>query len=556
MTDSKPRIMLLTGGKVHDYRAGAPLIIEALADRFDVVETSKTADLAKLAEGGFAAVVIYTEHREGELTDDLARTLVNFVRNGGGLLGLHSATVTFTDCPAYMELIGARFTDHSPIMDFAVRITDPDNPVVARCDDFRITDELYLLADQAEYEPFAVAHYQGVDRVVGYQRDVGKGRVLYLANGHDVRALGNRHFQRMLERAARLAAGETFDKAVKAGILGYGAAFNMGKHHGESINMQPGMDVTAVCDLDATRTEQAQEDFGGSIKTYNDVSKFMASADFELVIEILPHNLHAEACIAASAAGKHVVSEKPFCVTLDEADRMLAAADKAGTVTTCFHNRRWDGDFLAALHLIRDGAIGEVYRIDAATAGYGEPGTWWRSSKEISGGQMYDWGAHYCDWLLNMANKRIKSITGDFQKRKWHQATNEDYTYALIRFEDDTTATLEQGNLAAIGRAGWRILGTEGGISNPNPGQDLTLVTFDAGRRIEGRVPNRKSNWAGFYQNVGNHLIMAEPLIVTAQQARRAIGVIWLAEQSAKQGGVPLPLPGEDSYNPDYALPW
>ena len=60
----------------------------------------------------------------------------------------------------------------------------------------------------------------------------------------------------------------------------------------------------------------------------------------------------------------------------------------------------------------------------------------------------------------------------------------------------------------------------------------------------------------GYYQNVANHLLMDEPLVVTAQQARRTIGVIHLAEQSAKQGGKPLPLPGEDKWTPDYVIPW
>jgi len=60
----------------------------------------------------------------------------------------------------------------------------------------------------------------------------------------------------------------------------------------------------------------------------------------------------------------------------------------------------------------------------------------------------------------------------------------------------------------------------------------------------------------GFYHNIGNHLLMGERLVVTPEQARRTIGVIWLAEQSAMQGGVPLPLPGEDIYEPDYILPW
>ena len=219
--------------------------------------------------------------------------------------------------------------------------------------------------------------------------------------------------------------------------------------------------------------------------------------------------------------------------------------------------RRWHGDFRTILNIVRSGQIGKVFRIDAATSHYGNPGTWWRSSKAISGGAMYDWGADYCDWTLNLMSKRIDSVTGDFQKRKWHHSTNEDYCYALIRFEDGTTATLEQGNLAAIPRKGWRILGTDGGIENDGPGRDIRLLRhseFDAGTNSMMSPP--KSNWSGYYANVANHLIMDEPLIVTPEQARRAIGVIYQAEQSAAQGGKPLPIPGEENYTPDYIIPW
>ncbi|MEX2583927.1 MAG: hypothetical protein WD766_11665, partial [Gemmatimonadota bacterium] len=57
-------------------------------------------------------------------------------------------------------------------------------------------------------------------------------------------------------------------------------------------------------------------------------------------------------------------------------------------------------------------------------------------------------------------------------------------------------------------------------------------------------LPNaEKGKWASYYANVGNHLIMDERLVVTAEQARRAIGVIRTAELSAAEGGVPLALP-------------
>ena len=554
---TKPRIMLLTGGPIHDWQSCAPVLESLLAQRFDVTHTHDVADLAHLASGKFAAVVaLYTRL---ELNDAQLGALESFIKGGGGFVALHG-TAAFKEQPKLAALIGCRFATHGAILDYEVRPTIPDHPVVTRTSPFKVTDELYLVDSLTDYDTFAVAHWQGKDHPMGYERKLGKGRVIFLANGHNAQAMSNRHVQRLIERATRVACGEKFDKTITAGVLGYGGAFNMGKQHAGAINMQSGMKVVAVCDLDPKRTEQAKVELGDQIKTTNDPAAFLADGDFDLCVQILPHNIHAEYCIKASQGGKHVVTEKPFCITLDEADRMLAAARKSGTMLSAYHNRRWDNDFLAMLSIIRRGEIGQVFRIDAASAGYGEPRTWWRSSKTISGGTMYDWGAHYCDWMLNMMNKPIESVVGDFQKRKWHSMTNEDYTYALVRFADGTTATLEQGSLAAIGRGGWRILGTEGGLQNAGPHQPVTFKKFD---RDLGMVetkfePKGPGTAESYYQNVGNHLIAGEELVVKAAEARRAIGVIWLAEQSAKQGGKPLALPGEDKYadNCNYITPW
>jgi len=556
MASDLPRVLLLTGGNYHDFDGGAAIIGDALADRFDVTHTSNLEELALLATGRFEALILYTQGRHDDLTDELAQTMKRFVERGGGLVGVHSANASFKNNPAFLELIGSRFAGHGPVLDFQVRPADPTHPVVARTSAFHVTDELYISEQVSDFDAFAVAHWRGVDYPMGYQRDVGEGRVVYLANGHDARSLGNPYFQRWLRRAVRVAVGERFESTVNAGILGYGGAFNMGKQHADMIRAKPGMGVTAVCDLDPARTAQATEELGADVATFNDMDAFFAEGAFDMVVVILPHDLHADACIRAAEAGKHAVTEKPFCITLEEADRMIAAADAAGTMMSCFHNRRWNGDFLQLLTQVRAGAIGQVFRIDAASGGYAAPRAWWRSSKEISGGAMYDWGAHFMDWTLNLTNKRIKTVAGDFQKRKWHQMTNEDYTYALVRFEDDSTATLEQGQLVATPRDPWRVLGTDGGIRATGLNKPLEMVQFDGPTRVESAVPPLPGREHEFYANIGNHLIAGERLVVTAQQARRVIAAIHLAEQSAAQGGVPLEMPGEADYEPDYIMPW
>jgi len=182
---------------------------------------------------------------------------------------------------------------------------------------------------------------------------------------------------------------------------------------------------------------------------------------------------------------------------------------------------------------------------------------WWRASKEVSGGVLYDWGAHYIDWLLNFVPKRVESVSGHLQNRHWHNSSNEDYAHVFIRFEDGTSATLEQGTLVAIPRGGWRLLGTHGGMANGGPGGQVTLVQHNDGVRSEAQLDPWKGNkWNNYYQNVANHLIMGERLVVTAEQARRVTSILETAERSSEQGGKPLPLPHDEEFTPDYVYPW
>ncbi len=518
--------------------------------------------LSNLRESGFQAVVMALDLKEGALPTDQVESLASFVKSGGGLIMMHRTAKRLEEHPAVSDLAGVTVEEHSPSpFEFQVRFSHHAGAggkvIAARSDDFVIKDTLLRLRVEDECaDVFATAHINGRNIPVGLSREYGDGRVVYLAGGGCREAMKNRYFRRMIQRSVRYVCGEQFDRTIRAGIIGYGGAFNMGKHHGLAINAQDGMETVAVCDIDPARTAAAKDELGDHIRTYQKIDQIIEDDGIDMLVMILPHDMHAKVCIAASKSGKHVVTEKPFCITVDEADRMIAAADETDTMLSCFHNRRWDGDFRQIIRLVRENMIGEVFHIDAALSNWSMPNNWWRSDKASSGGVLYDWGAHYVDWLLNIANKRIKYITGHLQKRYWYNSTNEDFALAHIVFEDDTSATLEQGSLVAQARNGWRILGTLGAISNHSPGGEVSLVQIHDGQRKEAVLTKWQSNWPGYYQNVANHLLMGEPLIVTAQQARRIIGVVELAEQSWKQGGKPMALPGEEMYEPDYLMPW
>jgi len=332
-------------------------------------------------------------------------------------------------------------------------------------------------------------------------------------------------------------------KVIRCGVLGYGPAFNMGKGHGEWMNATLGMKTVAACDSDPARMEAAKKELPG-IETFTSLDAMLRMKELDLVVNILPHNLHGETSLKCLRAGKHVISEKPFCITTEEATAMISAARRNKVMLSVFHNRRWDGDYLAIHDIIGRGLLGDIFHIECFTGNYNRPGFWWRSDKTISGGALYDWGAHFTDWILRLVNKKVTQVTGFFHKRLWNHVTNEDATQAIMRFEGGEMADLQQSCLAAVSKPKWRILGTYGGLTATGTDQ-IDVTSFASGVKFEGKVPGKPSyGCTEYYRNVADHLLMDEPLAVTAAQAREVIAVIETAERSSAEGRS-LPLPAE-----------
>jgi predicted dehydrogenase len=299
------------------------------------------------------------------------------------------------------------------------------------------------------------------------------------------------------------------------------------------------MKVVAVCDVDASRAVAAEEDFPG-VKFYTNYQDLLKDPNVGLVINILPHNLHGSVCVEAAQAGKHVVVEKPMCVTVAEADAMIDAAKAANVMLSVFHNRRWDGDFNTIKETIEKGIIGEVFHLEAMMGGLHQPGTWWRSYKDKSGGAMFDWGAHIIDWVLQLVPSNVKGVDGFYHKLRWNEVTNEDHTELIIRFESGVTAQVEISTLAAATKPRWRILGTKGAIVLSGWDKLEVLTEVDGNiARYEPRI--KDSDWKAYYRNVWDHLANGADLVVKPEESRRNIAIIEAAEESSKVGHTVVP---------------
>ena len=208
---------------------------------------------------------------------------------------------------------------------------------------------------------------------------------------------------------------------IGVGVVGYGGAFNMGRSHLQQCR-QAGMTPTAVAEIDPARLAVAKQDWPG-IETYSSLRDMLRRSDVDLVVVITPHNTHADLALEALRAGRHVVCEKPLAITTRECDRMLDAAAKSGVILSAYHNRHWDGCILRATREIAKGVIGDVVRIEAHMGAHARPGEWWRSSKSISGGVLYDWGVHLLEYGLQILRADITEVSGFAKTGVWAEAT-------------------------------------------------------------------------------------------------------------------------------------
>ena len=228
---SPARNLLLTGGIVHPFESAAPALANVL-NRHGV-ESTVTEDidagLVDLARGRFDLLTVYAlrwsmqddkyaAHRSrwGLTLSPAAReAIVMHVYEGGGLLGLHTASICFDDWPEWRSVLGGTWvwgrSGHPPPGPVQVRISEPDHPLVRGLPDFTLADEVYgNLALEPDVVPLmqatAIGAHAGWHPVL-WERRVGIGRVVYGALGHDATSIAHPVHSRVLARSALWALG-------------------------------------------------------------------------------------------------------------------------------------------------------------------------------------------------------------------------------------------------------------------------------------------------------------------------------------------------------------
>jgi predicted dehydrogenase/type 1 glutamine amidotransferase len=553
MSRSRVSVLALLAGGVHDYpRLARPLLRALEATQHFHIDVVTDPDAQ--SPGEHQVVLAASDHR---LHAGQGQQLTEYVRRGGGLVLLHGTLASWAESGELAELAGWAPTGPAPLTELVIR-ADPSHPLTQRLGpDITLTDELYLSeGPPSDAEVILRTSWHFTDQAVAYERRFGAGRFVHIGLGHQQSTYEDSSIQKLMHRALLFAAGQDAAAPVGVGLIGYGA---IAREHAASITTTSGLRLRGICEVSTERRELAAREW--AVPTHARSEHLFEDPEVELVVVGTPPSTHSDVVLAALAAGKHVVCEKPFALRVQEVDWMIDSATSRDRVLTVFQSRRWDPDFIAMREVVRTGHIGELFYMESFIGGYSHPCDFWHSHEPISGGTIYDWGSHYFDWVLQLFPDMVKTVSAVAHKRVWHDVTNADQVRVDLLFDGGAQATFMQSDIAAALKPKWYLLGTRGAVVGEWREETLTtrspagalleerLAPADSPARVkvlrpadgggsheEVLVLGRRDENA-FYRNLADHLAWDEALAVPPDEARRTVAVMEAAAHSIARGG-------------------
>ena len=258
---------------------------------------------------------------------------------------------------------------------------------------------------------------------------------------------------------------------IGVGIIGSGAIALA--NHVPGLALCPEARLVALCDADEQTLAKAASRTGVDA-TFTDHRDLLKRADVHAVVVATPNHTHLQAVLDACATGKHVLCEKPLALNLDDARRMLRAAEEANVRHMTAFTYRFVPAMRYMKHLIDSGAIGTPLHFRAQRfQDWGDRSLGWRQVKRLAGsGEMGDMLSHRIDYGHHLIGP-IARLVADFRTfvptRGGQPSDVDDWVAMLTEFKNnDVTGVLESTKLATgrgeghRGRDAVEVNGTQG----------------------------------------------------------------------------------------------
>jgi scyllo-inositol 2-dehydrogenase (NADP+) len=335
---------------------------------------------------------------------------------------------------------------------------------------------------------------------------------------------------------------------IKTALLSYGMSGEV--FHGPLLEAHKGFEIVSVWQ----RNPKKPARHGYSVTS--DIENIFKDPSVELVIVNTPNETHYPYARAALQAGKHVIVEKPFTVTVKEADALIELAKKQDKMLTVFQNRRWDADFLTVQKVVERQLVGKLVECEIhydRFRNYIEPDTWKEEAKPGTG-ILYNLGSHLLDQALvlfgmpryvdaRIGTQRPAGKVDDFfdirmEYKDFFVILKSSY---LVR--EQGPRFILHGTEGSFTKSGIdpqeqalkdkKVPGTSGWGAEPEALWGKLNTTIE-GKHVDGPFETIPGNYLSFYNNVFAALRDGQPLAVKLQEARNVIQLIEACQESSR----------------------
>lgn len=338
---------------------------------------------------------------------------------------------------------------------------------------------------------------------------------------------------------------------IKVGLIGYGMAARV--FHAPIIQSVSQLQLKTIVERHGN---ESLKQYPG-VEVVRDAATLLQDQTIDLVVITTPNVSHFDLARQSLLAGKHVVVEKPFTTTSEQAQQLTDLAHQKNKVLSVHHNRRWDGDFLTVKQLLESQLLGRLVEYEShydRFRNYLKPNAWKEGEGEGSG-ILFDLGSHLIDQAQVLFGLPQK-ITADIRvQRDYGQAVD---NFELILHYDRLKVTLKAGMLVREPCSRFILHGTEGSFIKhgydpqeealkqghvalaPGWGEEPkenwgSLITQVGGLQVEGCVKTLAGCYPSYYQNIADAICGRAQLEVRPEEAKNTIRVIELAQQSSQE---------------------
>jgi UDP-N-acetyl-2-amino-2-deoxyglucuronate dehydrogenase len=326
------------------------------------------------------------------------------------------------------------------------------------------------------------------------------------------------------------------------------------RNHFDAIRKIDGLRLSAVADSVDERARLAGEEYG--VPWFTDFAEMLRSSTCDIVTIATPSGMHSAQGIVAAKAGKHVITEKPMAITLEQADALVAATDAAGVRLFVVKQNRLNPSIQLLKRAVEKGRFGRIYLANT-TVRWHRPQEYydtapWRGTWEFDGGAFMNQASHYVDllqWLIGpVESVMAKTAT---QARRIEA---EDSGAAVLKFRNGALGVIEvnvlthprnwEGSVTVIGEKGTAKVGG----TAVNRIEHWAFAEYDDDDKLVDAAATSPPSVYGFghegyYRNVLAVLRGEAQPETDGRAGRKSLELILGIYESAKTGrDVPLPL--------------